>query len=118
MKRRQIVWILVVVFSITVSVAVAGNKNGGSSGGQQGTGGNDSSEINPVRERIQDREMVNENNCDHDPAQSRDRTQVREWENNEDEQEQNNQTQDGKLYKWIYRFRNRIKKYEDQDIPE
>ena len=85
MKRRGIVWVLIVIFSVAVSVAVAGNNDGGSSGGGQGTGGNDTVQIDPVREREQDRLMVNENDCENEPFQSRERAQDRVRENTAEE---------------------------------
>jgi hypothetical protein len=118
MNKRRIVWVLIVVFSVAVSVAVAGNTSGGSSGGGQGTGGNDTAQNDSVKERTQDRLMVNENNCDNDPIQSRDRTQDRVKENTSEEPEPGYLTKDGEAYQWNHRFTKKSKQYEGQDNPD
>ena len=118
MKKKQIVWVLIVIFSITVSVAIAGNNNGGSSDGKQGTGGSDTAQNDTARERNQDRQMVNDNNCDNEPAQSRDRTQDRVRENTAEEPTPGYLAEDGEIYEWNHRYTKRTKQYDDQDNPE
>ena len=118
MKKKGIVWVLIIIFSITVSVAIAGNNNGGSSDGKQGTGGSDTAQNDMVRERTQDRIMDNEDNCENEPLQSRDRTHDRVKENTSEEPVPGYLAKDGEVYEWNHIFTKRTKQYEDQDNPD
>jgi hypothetical protein len=111
MKKHVLVWILVVLFCLASTLALAGNRAEGNKTGGCGT----AAEMDRTQTRDQERSM--ENMEENDALRERERTESR-YQKEPLEENISYLAKDGKRYEWNHRYSKRMNMYENEANQE